>query len=170
MVEHFAIPAVSVILSKHVDEKEFILIQERQKIGGGKENGMLEIPGGKIQEYENIFSALRREVKEETGLDITSIQGEDEVIETIIINGNKTISFTPFCTTQNLSGAYSLIVNTFICEAKGDLLVQTNETQNSRWVNIKELENMVNSNPDQFFLMDVTALKRYFSKYTNCNL
>ena len=169
MVEHFAIPAASVILRKHVDEKEFILIQERQKSGGGKENGMLEIPGGKIREYENIFSALRREVKEETGLDVTRIQGEDEVIETII-NGNKTISFTPFCTTQNLSGAYSLIVNIFICEAKGDLLVETNETQNLRWVNIEELKNMVKNNADQFFLMDVTALKKYFSIYTIYNL
>ncbi|MBU3184060.1 NUDIX hydrolase [Clostridium estertheticum] len=169
MVEHFATPAVSVILKKHVNKKDFILIQERQKADGGKENGMLEIPGGKIREYENIFSALRREVKEETGMDVTSIHGEDEVIETIV-NGNKTISFTPFCTTQNLSGAYSLIVNVFICEANGDLLVETNETQNLRWVNIKELENMVNNNADQFFLMDVTALKKYFSIYTNSNL
>ena len=169
MVEHFAIPAVSVILRKHVNKKEFILIQERQKADGGKENGMLEIPGGKIREYENIFSALRREVKEETGMDVSSIQGENEVLETIV-NGNKTISFTPFCTTQNLSGAYSLIVNIFICEATGDLLVKTNETQNLRWINIEELKNMVKNNADQFFLMDVTALKKYFSIYTNSNM
>lgn len=90
---------------------------------------MIEIPAGKIREYENIFEALRREVKEETGLIITKINGE-ELSTLSAINGNKVISFQPYCVTQNLSGAYSLILNTFLCEADGILAESTNETQN----------------------------------------
>lgn len=38
---------------------------------------MLEIFVGKIREYENIFEVLKREVKEEIGLIIIKILGED---------------------------------------------------------------------------------------------
>lgn len=48
--------------------------------------GLWEIPAGKIREYENIYSALRREVKEETNLDITYIAGE-ETCETCSSSG-----------------------------------------------------------------------------------
>ena len=61
---------------------------------------MLEVPAGKIREYENIFEALRREVKEETGLSITKILGEDNQISNFI-KGNEVISYTPYCITQN---------------------------------------------------------------------
>ncbi|AKN32898.1 hypothetical protein Ccar_19420 [Clostridium carboxidivorans P7] len=44
--------------------------------------------------------------------------------------GNKVISFQPYYVTQNLSGAYSLILNTFLCEADGVLTEATDEIQN----------------------------------------
>ena len=38
------------------------------------EKGLLEIPAGKIREYENIYAALRREVFEEIGIKIKNIK------------------------------------------------------------------------------------------------
>lgn len=76
MSETFAIPAVGAIIVKRVENDEFILVQTRKKNNGDGMDGLLEIPAGKIREYENIFEALRREVWEETGLHITTIQGE----------------------------------------------------------------------------------------------
>ena len=67
--------------------------------------------------YENIFDALRREVWEETGLHLTQIQGEENS-HSLDIVGNQTISISPFCITQNLSGAYSLLLHTFLCTAE----------------------------------------------------
>jgi len=125
-MEKFAIPCVAAIIEKIVNNEKYILIQTRQKEDGAETNGMLEIPAGKIREYENVFVALRREVKEETGLSITKILGEDNQISNFI-KGNEVISYTPYCITQNLSGAYSIILNTFLCEAKGELLTKTNE-------------------------------------------
>lgn len=160
-MEKFAKPAVGAIIEKEIDGEKFILLQERQKEDGGKENGMLEIPAGKIREYENIFEALRREVKEETGLIITKINGE-ECSSQSCVNGNKVISFQPYCVTQNLSGAYSLILNTFLCEADGVLAESTNETQNIHWEKADIILDMLKANPDSFFLMHVNALKKYF--------
>lgn len=78
MKETFAIPAVGAIIVKNDDGEEYILVQNREKNNGDKMDGLLEIPAGKIREYENIFEALRREVREETGLQITKIYGEEE--------------------------------------------------------------------------------------------
>ena len=138
-MEKFAIPCVAAIIEKIVNNKKYILIQTRQKEDGAETNGMLEVPAGKIREYENIFRALRREVKEETGLTITKILGEDRQISNLI-DGNEVISYTPYCVTQNLSGAYSIILNTFLCEAEGELLTETNESQNIHWMKIEELK------------------------------
>ena len=138
-MEKFAIPCVAAIIEKIVNNEKYILIQTRQKEDGAETNGMLEIPAGKIREYENIFRALRREVKEETGLTITKILGEDRQIPNLI-GGNEVISYTPYCVTQNLSGAYSIILNTFLCEAEGELLTETNESQNIHWMKIEELK------------------------------
>lgn len=53
---------------------------------------------------------LRREVWEETGLKITKIYGEDSLVCTQT-GDVTTISFNPYCVIQNLSGAYSIILN-----------------------------------------------------------
>ena len=162
MKEIFAIPAVGAIIVKRVENEEFILVQTREKNNTDGTDGLLEIPAGKIREYENIFEALQREVWEETGLHITKIQGEKES-NCLDISGNKTIMFSPYCVTQNLSGAYSLILNTFICEADGELLERTNETQHIRWMKKDELKEIVNNSPESIFLMHVNALKKYLS-------
>ena len=160
MTETFAIPAVGAIITKKVENDEFILVQNRKKNNGDGMDGLLEIPAGKIREYENIFEALRREVWEETGLHITAIQGE-EVSKFLDVAGNKTMMFSPYCVTQNLSGAYSIILSTFLCEAEGELLKQTNETENIRWMRRDELKEIVDNSPENIFLMHVQTLRKY---------
>ena len=160
MTETFAIPAVGAIIVKRVGDDEFILVQTRKKNNGDGMDGLLEIPAGKIREYENIYEALRREVWEETGLHITTIQGED-VSKFLDVAGNKTIMFSPYCVTQNLSGAYSIILSTFLCEAEGELFKQTNETENIRWMRRDTLKEIVDKSPESIFLMHVHALRKY---------
>lgn len=164
MKENFAKPAVGAIIEKTVDGKRYILIQTRNKENGGIENGMTEIPAGKVREYENIFDALRREVWEETGLKISYIQGEESTISSEV-NGYKTISIKPFCITQNLSGGYSIILQTFLCQAIGSLQIKTNETTNIHWEQAGTVEEMLDRNPQQFYPMHINALKEYFSTY-----
>lgn len=160
MKETFAIPAVGALIRKRIGDDEYILVQTRKKNNGDGMDGLLEIPAGKIREYENIFEALKREVWEETGLQITSILGEDES-RFLDVEGKKTIVFSPYCVTQNLSDAYSIILSTFLCEAEGELLERTNETENIRWMKREELKEIVEKKPESMFLMHVHALRKY---------
>ena len=160
MKEVFAKTCDGAIIEKVTDNEKYILVQTRQKEDGNETNGMLEIPAGKIREYEDIFSTLRREVWEETGLKITKIYGEGAAVWTQT-GGVTTISFSPYCVTQNLSGAYSIILNTFLCEAEGDLIESTNETENVHWEKVSEIERLVSENPEKIFFMHVNALRKY---------
>lgn len=162
MNEILAKPCVGAIIEKTENNERYILIQTRQKEDGNETNGMLEIPAGKIREYEDIFSALRREVLEETGLKITKVYGENDVISNQV-GGVTTISFEPYCVTQNLSGAYSIILNTFLCEAEGNLLNHTNETQNIRWEKISNVERLLKEETESVFFMHTNALRKFFN-------
>ncbi len=160
MTEKFAIPAVGAIIVKETENEEFILVQTREKNNQDGTDGLLEIPAGKIREYESVFEALRREVWEETGLHITKIQGEEDS-NYLDVHEHKTIMFSPYCVTQNLSGAYSIILSTFICKAEGKLLEQTNETKNIHWMKKDKLKKIVDYSPERIFLIHINALKRY---------
>lgn len=161
ITETFAKPCVGAIIEKVIDNEKYILIQTRQKDDGNETNGMIEIPAGKIREYEDIFAALRREVWEETGLKITKIYGEELSVSTQTSDVT-TISFTPYCITQNLSGAYSIILHTFLCEAEGSLVESTNETENIHWVKISEMKQLLREHPEKIFFMHINALRKYF--------
>lgn len=162
MMEIFAKPCAGAIIEKIIDGEKHILLQTRQKSSGGDTNGKLEIPAGKIREYEDVFSTIRREVLEETGLTLTKIYGE-ELSAVTQVGEVKTIFFEPFCITQNLRGAYSIILNTFICEAEGEPLPSTDEAQNIGWVNISEVRQIIENEPERVFFMHINALKKYLN-------
>jgi len=126
-MELFAKPGVGGIIEKSIDGVDYILIQDRCKKDAVAEVGLLEIPAGKIREFENIFDCLRREILEETGLDVIYIEGEKET-EMTEYNGYKVINYIPFSCSQNIQGEYPIMVQTFICKAKGDILSETNES------------------------------------------
>lgn len=160
--EVFAKSCVGAIIEKVTDNGKYILVQTRQKKDGNETNGMIEIPAGKIREYEDVFSTLRREVWEETGLKITKIYGEDSLVCTQT-GDVTTISFNPYCVTQNLSGVYSIILNTFLCEVEGNLIEATNETENVHWEKVSEIERLLRENPEKIFFMHINALKKYLN-------
>lgn len=158
MEEKFAKPAVGAIIERTINGKKHIIIQERWKEDGNETNGKFELPAGKIREYEDVYDTLKREVFEETGLKVTKIVGEDKKIYSEDIN---TINFMPFCITQNLKDAYSIIVSHFICEAEGEPISETNESRNIRWIEIGELSELLKNNRNKFFTLNVNALEKY---------
>lgn len=107
-----------------------------------------------------MFSALRREVWEETGLKITKYTAKIHRYASQI-GDVTTISFTPYCVTQNLSGAYSIILNTFLCEAEGDLTESTNETEQVHWEKVSEIKRLLEEHPEKIFFMHINALKKF---------
>lgn len=76
-MEQFSIPGAGGIIVKEINYEKNILIQTRIKPNAPCEDGLLEIPAGKIRAFESIFNTLKREIKEETGLDVVEILGEN---------------------------------------------------------------------------------------------
>ena len=162
MEEIFAKPCVGAIIERTVDGVPCILLQTRDKPGGGVTNGKWELPAGKVREYESVYDALRREVWEETGLCLTEIDGEERK-GCADVAGNRTIAFVPYCTTQNLCGAYSILLHTFVCRADGEPLCRTEETRDIGWVPLQTVRKRLEEQPDGFFFMHVLALKKYLN-------
>ena len=70
MTENFSIPDAVVIAAFHVDRKKIVLTREYRVPLGDYEYGF---PAGLVDEGESIAEAARRELKEETGLEVTRI-------------------------------------------------------------------------------------------------
>lgn len=162
-MELFAIPGVGGIIEKMIDGVAHILIQERYKDDAPLESGLIEIPAGKIREFENIFDCLRREIYEETGLEVVEIEGEKES-SVIAQNGYKVLNYIPFACSQNVGGEYPIMVQTFICKVKGEIIDQTNETKNVRWVSISMLKELLLHEETAFYPMHIATLKKYLSQ------
>lgn len=158
--ERFSIPGVGGLIIKKIDNTEHILLQTRCKSDAPREEGLLEIPAGKIRAFENIFDTLRREIKEETGLDVTEILGENKLT---LYEGNdyKVINFMPFSCSQNVEGYYPIIVFVFICRVTGDLLPFSDESKNYKWTSISEIKRIVTESPQSFYPMHIDTLKKY---------
>lgn len=159
-MELLAKPGVGGIIEHIFDGVHYILLQERYKNDAPLESGMIEIPAGKIREFENVFDCLRREIFEETGLEVTEIEGEHESI-IVEMNGYKVVSYTPFACSQNTIGDYPIMVQTFICRVQGNIITQSNETKNVHWVPLDTLKEMLLNQEGSFYPMHITTLKKY---------
>lgn len=158
--EQFAIPGVGGLIRSHRDGEEWLLVQERDKAGAPGETGLIEIPAGKVRAFENIYDCLRREIQEETGLAVTWIQGEAEGVR-VRLNGYEVLSYAPYSSSQNLSGSYPIMVQSFLCEVEGTPVVRSNESRNIRWIRLAELRAMLEENPGRFYPMHLATLQRY---------
>ncbi len=160
MIEKFHIPCVAGIIEKKELGIKKILIQERNKPDAPREKGLIEIPAGKIREFENIFDSLRREVFEETGLKVTNITEEDQ--SDIVQNTDyKVLGCEPYFVSQNLIGYYPILVITFLCKAMGNKLDKSNESENIKWISIDQLRKMLINQPEKFYPMHISALIKY---------
>ncbi len=164
MKEKFAIPGVGGIIIKTENNIEYILLQDRSKPGSEKEEGLIEIPAGKIREYENIFDCLRREIFEETGYRVKKIIGESE--STIIkMNEYTVLSYEPFNSSQNISGEYPIMVQTFICTIIEDNKIHKNssESKNIRWVTKAEICELL-STKGKLYPMHINTLEKFCNR------
>ncbi|HWQ08474.1 MAG TPA: NUDIX domain-containing protein [Holophaga sp.] len=162
-IEQFAIPGVGGLIRRFRDGASWLLVQERDKADAPAETGLVEIPAGKIRSCENIFDCLRREIREETGLEVTWIQGEEDAVR-VRANGYEVLSYTPYACAQNLQGGYPIMVQTFLCEVAGNSLASSGEARAIRWIRLAELRRMVEAEPRRFYPMHLTTLRKYLAE------
>ncbi|MEI6327384.1 MAG: NUDIX hydrolase [Candidatus Roizmanbacteria bacterium] len=155
---------ISAILEKDIDGVRHIFIQTRWKpLISPTFSGLLEIPAGVVEPYEDVFDALYREVKEETGLNITSVidAHRGHVVENR--PGNKTHVFTPFVCQQTLTtdGGLPWIGFVFRCIVSGEIHMQKEEAQDPQWMNVSDLKKILDESPERIFPLQYPVLKHY---------
>ena len=96
-----------------------------------RDNGVWDLPAGGIELGESIIDCMKREVREETGLEV--IEAEPITIQT-----EPRFSFT------NVFGkTYQMFTVVFlVTEWQGKLITQTNETTDARFYEIDDLPEM----------------------------
>lgn len=155
------LPVVSAIIERERDGIKEILLQTRWKAKSDpKYSGTFEIPAGIIEPGESVIDSLKREVKEETGLDVEikdfktsniySPRGDDE-----------SFAFIPFCGQQQTKGGKLWIGFVFICKLIGGKInPQANEVKDIKWVPIDKIREMLKK-PEKFFTLQTGVLELY---------
>lgn len=160
--EELYIPFVGAIIERvHANQKQ-ILLQVRAKSSDKKYSECFEIPGGKLRAFEDIYDCLKREVKEECGLEITFIANENKKLD-FKNNGDTSTLIIPFCVTQMIEGPFIGLI--FLCKAQGEPILLTNESKDARWIDLVELKAIVNNTPERFYTAFLAPIKKYLTQF-----
>ena len=162
------IPVVSAILLKKEGNELRVFIQTRWKPKASPTySGMFEIPAGGIDSYENVYDALKREVKEETNLDIVKIIGDYQSEVNSPRQGDKAFVFKPFVCQQVLETNSGLpwIGFVFLCEAKGGAHIDEKEAKDPKWLSIQELKRIIKKSPETIFPLQLPVLKYFIENF-----
>jgi 8-oxo-dGTP diphosphatase len=156
--EKLYIPFVGAIIERTIKGKKQVLVQTRSKTSDPLYNGSIEIPGGKLAAFEDIYETVRREVKEESGLEVTFIAGEAKRTD-YQNRGDTSTLVEHFCVTQMQQGPFIGII--FLCQAVGEPASITEESKEAQWIDVEELHKMVSEFPERIYTAFLGPLKKY---------
>ena len=157
--EKLYIPSVGAIIERKIKlGKKQVLVQIRSKTSDTKYSGSIEIPGGKISAFEDIYDTVRREVREESGLEITFIDGETKRTDYQNRDDTSTL-IEPFCVTQMQNGPFIGVI--FLCQAVGEPAPITNESKEAQWMDVEVLRKIVEESSERIYTAFLAPLKKY---------
>ena len=138
-----------------------IVLQVRNKPHeGGK---WLELPGGRVEEFESLVEALKREVHEETGLVLTYVEGQDTRVETLAGNTNVEC-LRPFAAYQTTKGPVDSMGIYFRCRGEGELRDVGDDAERPQWVPVRRIAERMAQEPDTFSWVDCAGLLFYLKQ------
>jgi len=161
------IPIVSAIVERFNEEanETEILVQTRwQPEFDKKYSGTLELQAGWMKSYENVYDAIRREVHEETGLEVKSIKPEKHT-QVHSPSDDGAFVFETFCCVQQIKNGQPWVGFVFVCEVKnGEPESCEDETRRVRWELRKTLRDTYEKNPENIFTLQLPILEKYFAE------
>ena len=162
-----AIPYVGAIVERENNGVKEVLLSTRWHAHGDPTyKGTLEFPAGTLYKpYESVYAAVAREIKEEVGLTLKAIKGEDKTKVYSPKGSDEIIAFRPFCCTQQLKEGKPWVGFVFIAEVEdGELKTQLSENKDAKWIAADEVKQMVETSPEQFFGLELPAWEYYFKQ------
>lgn len=109
-----------------VKDGKVLILREAATYGDGTQRGRYHMPGGRIEPGENFEVALRREIKEETGLDV------DIVMPIYVGEWRPVIREVP----------HQIIGTFFVCKPKGKTeIILSTEHDAFEWINPADRKN-----------------------------
>lgn len=159
-----SLPVVSAIIERVNEGKTQILVQTRWK--PGKDllySGTLELAAGCVEEYEDVYEALRREVLEETGLTVKRFVSDSRTKAYTTDKGDESFGFVPFCCYQQMKQGYPWVGFAFLCEVEdSEPKPQREEVKDVRWMDADELRKIFTDTPEKIFTLQLGILDYYF--------
>ena len=155
---------VSAILTRRQNDETEVFLQTRWKPDVSPTySGLLEIPAGGIDAYENVYDALRREVKEECGLEITKIIDDYQGPVVEPRHHDKAFVFKPFICQEVLetNGGRPWIGFVFLCEVRGEVKMDPAEAKDPQWMSVSELKRLLQNQPERFFPLQLPVLQHF---------
>jgi 8-oxo-dGTP pyrophosphatase MutT (NUDIX family) len=158
------IPVVSAIIERIKNDETEILIQTRWKPEADPlYSGTFEIPAGWIDRYESVYDALRREIKEETGLTVIKIK-PDVKTKVHSVKDDGAFAFLPFCCQQQIKGGKPWVGFVFLCEvADEEPVPQETEVKDIRWITKTELKRLFTEESKKFFTLQLPVIDFYLN-------
>jgi len=106
-------------------QNEILLVEDRR-------SGQWVFPGGQVEVGENLIDGIIREVKEESGIDVTVSHLVGVFSNTATYEGHSGVKTVP-----------TKVMFDFVCEPVGGKLTTSDETSDSRWVKKEDVLDMV---------------------------
>lgn len=107
------------------DQGEILLVKVRR-------DGNWVFPGGQVEVGENLMDGLIREIKEESGIDVTVSQLVGIYSNTATYEGHSGVKIVP-----------TKVMFDFVCKPIGGKLTTSDETSDCRWFRKEDVLNII---------------------------
>ncbi len=165
MDKKYCVPFVAAIVERQHQGRLQLLIQTRwntkyQSIY----NGTFEFAAGTLDiEYENVYTAVAREIKEETGMVLKRIIDDSQTKVHSPQGVDAAFGFRPFCCTQQLREGRPWVGFIFRCEVEdGEPQDQAGESLNVHWEDATVVKQIYEETPEKLFTLELPAWDYYF--------